>query len=130
MLVAVGRSPNGDRIGAERAGVEVDEAGFVGADRQQRTNVPHIFAIGDITGEPMLAHRATHQGKVAAEVAAGHKSGFDARCVPSVAYTDPEVAWTGLERERCEGGKDTPSRPRPFPGRQAAGRSAWAEAKG
>ena len=95
-LVAVGRTPNGNRIGAERAGVEVDDAGFIGTDRQQRTNVPHIFAIGDITGEPMLAHRATHQGKVAAEVAAGHKSGFDARCVPSVAYTDPEVAWTGL----------------------------------
>ena len=96
VLVAVGRTPNGHRIGAERAGVEVDDAGFIRADRQQRTNVPHIFAIGDITGEPMLAHKATHQGKVAAEVAAGHKSGFDARCVPSVAYTDPEVAWTGL----------------------------------
>ena len=96
VLVAVGRSANGDRIGAERAGVEVDATGVIGADRQQRTNVPHIFAIGDITGEPMLAHKATHQGKVAAEVAAGHKSGFDARCVPSVAYTDPEVAWTGM----------------------------------
>ena len=96
VLVAVGRAPNGKGIGAERAGVEVDDAGFIGTDRQQRTNVPHIFAIGDVAGEPMLAHKATHQGKVAAEVAAGHKSGFDARCVPSVAYTDPEVAWTGV----------------------------------
>ena len=96
VLVAAGRTPNGKRIGAERAGVEVDDAGFIGADRQQRTNVAHIFAIGDITGEPMLAHKATHQGKVAAEVAAGRKSGFDARCIPSVAYTDPEVAWTGM----------------------------------
>ena len=96
VLVAIGRRPNGRRIGAERAGVEVDEAGFIAADREQRTNVAHIFAIGDIAGEPMLAHKATHQGKVAAEVAAGHASGFDARCIPSVAYTDPEVAWTGL----------------------------------
>ena len=96
VLVAVGRTPNGKRIGAERAGIEVDDAGFIGVDRQQRTNVAHIFAIGDITGEPMLAHKATHQGKVAAEVAAGHKSGFDARCIPFVAYTDPEVAWTGV----------------------------------
>ena len=96
VLVAVGRTPNGKGIGAERAGVEVDDAGFIGTDRQQRTNVSHIFAIGDVAGEPMLAHKATHQGKVAAEVAAGHKSGFDARCVPSVAYTDPEVAWTGV----------------------------------
>ena len=96
VLVAVGRSPNGHRLGAERAGVEVDDAGFIAADHEQRTSVPHIFAIGDIAGEPMLAHKATHQGKVAAEVAAGHKSGFDARTIPSVAYTDPEVAWTGL----------------------------------
>ena len=96
VLVAVGRTPNGKRIGAERAGVEIGDAGFIGVDRQQRTNVAHIFAVGDITGEPMLAHKATHQGKIAAEVAAGHKSGFDARCVPSVAYTDPEVAWTGV----------------------------------
>ena len=96
VLVAVGRTPNGKGIGAERAGVEVDDAGFIGTDRQQRTNVSHIFAIGDVAGEPMLAHKATHQGKVAAEVAAGRKSGFDARCVPSVAYTDPEVAWTGV----------------------------------
>ena len=106
VLVAIGRQPNGNRIGAERAGVEVDDAGFIRADRRQRTNVAHVFAIGDIAGEPMLAHKATHQGKVAAEVAAGHKSGFDARCVPSVAYTDPEVAWTGLsEQDAKEGGR-------------------------
>ncbi len=101
VLVAVGRIPNGKGIGAEHAGVEVDDAGFIDVDRQQRTNVPHIFAVGDVTGEPMLAHRATHQGKVAAEVAAGHKSGFDARCVPSVAYTDPEVAWTGASESEA-----------------------------
>ena len=95
VLVAVGRRPTGHRIGAERAGVEVDPAGFIPTDRQQRTNVAHVFAVGDVAGEPMLAHKATHQGKVAAEVAAGRKSGFDPRCVPSVAYTDPEVAWTG-----------------------------------
>jgi dihydrolipoamide dehydrogenase len=96
VLVAVGRSSNGRRIGAERAGVNVDERGFIAVDKQQRTNVPHIFAIGDIVGQPMLAHKATHEGKVAAEVAAGKKSFFDARVVPSVAYTDPEVAWVGL----------------------------------
>ena len=96
VLVAVGRRPNGDRIGAEHAGVHVDARGFIPADRQQRTNVEHIFAIGDIAGEPMLAHKATHEGKVAAEVCAGHKASFDALAIPSVAYTDPEVAWTGL----------------------------------
>ena len=96
ILVAVGRRPNGHQIGADAAGVAVDEAGFIAADREQRTNVPHIFAIGDITGQPMLAHKATHEGKVAAEVAAGQKSSFDALAIPSVAYTDPEVAWTGL----------------------------------
>ena len=96
VLVAVGRRPNGDRIGAADAGVHVDERGFVPSDRQQRTNVEHIFAIGDITGPPMLAHKATHEGKVAAEVCAGHKASFDALAIPSVAYTDPEVAWTGL----------------------------------
>lgn len=96
ILVAVGRRPNGDRIGAENAGVRVDERGFIPVDRQQRTNVENIFAIGDIVGHPMLAHKATHEGKVAAEVAAGHKSGFDALTIPSVAYTDPEVAWMGL----------------------------------
>ena len=105
VLVAVGRRPNGHRIGAGNAGVHVDERGFIPADRQQRTNVGHIFAIGDIAGEPMLAHKATHEGKVAAEVCAGHKAGFDALAIPSVAYTDPEVAWTGLtETEARERG--------------------------
>ncbi len=96
VLVSVGRSPNGKRINAEAAGVKVDERGFIAVDRQQRTNVEHIFAIGDIVGQPMLAHKATHEGKVAAEVCAGHKSSFDARTIPSVAYTNPEVAWMGL----------------------------------
>ncbi|MEJ2085598.1 MAG: dihydrolipoyl dehydrogenase, partial [Acidobacteriota bacterium] len=96
VLVAVGRRPNGDRIEAQAAGLNVDERGFISVDKQQRTNVEHIFAIGDVTGQPMLAHKATHEGKVAAEVAAGLKSGFDARVVPSVAYTDPEIAWVGL----------------------------------
>ncbi|MDH3715589.1 MAG: dihydrolipoyl dehydrogenase [Gammaproteobacteria bacterium] len=96
VLVSVGRTPNGDRIHAEAAGVAVDERGFIAVDRQQRTNVAHIFAIGDVVGQPMLAHKATHEGKVAAEVCAGHKSGFDARTIPSVAYTNPEVAWMGL----------------------------------
>ena len=96
VLVAVGRRPNGNRIGAGHAGVRVDEHGFIPSDRQQRTNVEHIFAIGDVTGPPMLAHKATHEGKVAAEVCAGRKSSFDALAIPSVAYTDPEVAWTGL----------------------------------
>jgi len=96
ILVAVGRCPNGKLIGAENAGVQVDGQGFIGVDKQQRTNVPHIFAIGDVTGQPMLAHKATHEGKVAAEVAAGRNSAFDARVIPSVAYTDPEVAWAGL----------------------------------
>jgi dihydrolipoamide dehydrogenase len=96
ILVAVGRKPNGRVIGAENAGVRVDERGFIPADQQLRTNVPHIFAIGDIIGQPMLAHKAVHEGKVAAEVAAGKNSYFDARVIPSVAYTDPEVAWVGL----------------------------------
>ena len=96
MLLAVGRSPNGKLINAEAAGVEVDERGFINVDKQQRTNVSHIFAIGDITGQPMLAHKATHEGKTAAEVAAGHKAWFDPMTIPSVAYTDPEVAWMGL----------------------------------
>jgi len=96
VLVAVGRVPNGARIGAERAGVTVSERGFIPVDRQLRTNVQHIFAIGDIVGPPMLAHKATHEAKVAAEVAAGQKSEFVARVIPSVAYTDPEVAWVGL----------------------------------
>jgi dihydrolipoamide dehydrogenase len=96
LLVAVGRTPNGGRIDAEKAGIRVDERGFVPVDDRQRTNVPHIHAIGDVTGPPMLAHKATHEGKVAAEVIAGLPAAFDARAVPSVAYTDPEVAWTGL----------------------------------
>jgi dihydrolipoamide dehydrogenase len=96
VLVAVGRRPNGRQIGAEAAGIVVNERGFIPVDKQQRTNVPHIFAIGDVVGQPMLAHKATHEGKVAAEVAAGHKSAFDARVIPSVAYTDPEIAWVGL----------------------------------
>ena len=105
VLVAVGRRPNGHRIGAGNAGVHVDERGFIPVDRRQRTNVDHIFAVGDIAGEPMLAHKATHEGKVAAEVCAGHKAGFDALAIPSVAYTDPEVAWTGLtETEARERG--------------------------
>ncbi|MSP97262.1 MAG: dihydrolipoyl dehydrogenase [Betaproteobacteria bacterium] len=96
VLVAVGRRPNGREIGAEAAGVAVNERGYIAVDRQQRTNVPHIFAIGDIVGEPMLAHKASHEAKVAAEVIAGHKAGFDVLSIPSVAYTDPELAWMGL----------------------------------
>jgi dihydrolipoamide dehydrogenase len=107
VLVSVGRVPNGDRIGAEAAGVVVTERGFIEVDRQMRSNVPHIFAIGDIVGQPMLAHKATHEGKVAAEVCAGMKSAFEARVIPSVAYTDPEVAWVGLtETEAKEQGVD------------------------
>ncbi|HEX9584930.1 MAG TPA: dihydrolipoyl dehydrogenase [Gammaproteobacteria bacterium] len=102
VLVAVGRRPNGHDIGADKAGVHVDEAGFIPADRQQRTNVPHIFSIGDIAGQPMLAHKATHEGKVAAEVAAGEKSSFDALAIPSVAYTDPEVAWAGVSEDQAK----------------------------
>ncbi|NND36142.1 MAG: dihydrolipoyl dehydrogenase [Gammaproteobacteria bacterium] len=96
VLVAIGRRANGDKVDAGRAGVEVDERGVIKVDRQMRTNVPHIFAIGDLAPGPMLAHKATHEAKVAAEVIAGHKSYFDARTIPSVAYTDPEVAWVGL----------------------------------
>ncbi len=96
VLVAVGRSPNGRKIDADKAGVQVTDRGFIPVDRQMRTNVPHIFAIGDIVGNPMLAHKATHEGKVAAEVCAGLKSEFVARVIPSVAYTDPEVAWVGV----------------------------------
>ena len=105
VLVAVGRRPNGDRIGAEAAGVRVDERGFVPVDAQQRTNVPHIYAIGDLCGGPMLAHKAMHEGEVAAEVIAGLPAAFDARAIPSVAYTDPEVAWVGLtEAEAAQRG--------------------------
>jgi dihydrolipoamide dehydrogenase len=96
VLVSIGRRPNGKNIGAENAGVAVDDYGFIAVDKQMRTNVPHIFAIGDIVGQPMLAHKATHEGKVAAEVIAGHKVEFQALAIPSVAYTDPEVAWAGV----------------------------------
>ncbi|MCA1852406.1 MAG: FAD-dependent oxidoreductase, partial [Beggiatoa sp.] len=96
ILVAVGRRPNGHRLGAEHAGVSVGEAGYIPIDAEMRTNVPHIFAIGDIARPPLLAHKAAHEGRVAAEVIAGHKSGFEGRVVPSVAYTDPEIAWVGL----------------------------------
>jgi dihydrolipoamide dehydrogenase len=96
VLVAVGRTPNGNLIGAEKAGVTVDGRGFVPVDEQQRTNVPHIFAVGDVVGQPMLAHKAVHEGRVAAEVAAGLASSFDRRVIPAVAYTDPEVAWVGV----------------------------------
>ena len=96
VLVAVGRRANGLAIDAAAAGVAVDARGIIAVDKQMRTNVAHIFAIGDIAGAPMLAHKATHEAKVAAEVAAGHKAAFDARCIPSVAYTDPEIAWVGV----------------------------------
>jgi dihydrolipoamide dehydrogenase len=102
VLVAVGRSPNGKKIAAEKAGIAVTERGFIDVDNQMRTNVAHIFAIGDIIGQPMLAHKAVHEGHVAAEVAHGEKSYFDARQIPSVAYTDPEVAWAGKTEEQCK----------------------------
>jgi len=101
LLVSVGRTPNGKRIGAERAGVRVDERGFIPTDSQRRTNVPNIFAIGDIAGGPMLAHKATHEGHVAAEAASGLKSHFDASVIPSVAYTDPEIAWVGVTEDEA-----------------------------
>ncbi|HLM22969.1 MAG TPA: dihydrolipoyl dehydrogenase [Propionibacteriaceae bacterium] len=107
VLVAVGRRPNGRSIGAENAGVLIDERGYISVDKQQRTNVPHIFAIGDIVGQPMLAHKGIHEGRVAAEVAAGLPSFFDAKVIPSVAYTDPEVAWVGVtENEAKAAGVD------------------------
>ena len=102
VLQAVGRSPNGKKIGADKAGVVVSDRGFIPVDIQMRTNVPHIFAIGDIVGQPMLAHKAVHEGHVAAEVAAGEKAAFDARVIPSVAYTDPEVAWVGLTEDEAK----------------------------
>jgi dihydrolipoamide dehydrogenase len=102
ILVSVGRVPNGKRIGAEKAGIAITDRGFIETDSQMRTNVPHIYAIGDITRNPMLAHKATHEGHVAAEVAAGHKSHFDARAIPSVAYTDPEIAWVGLTEDEAK----------------------------
>ncbi len=102
VLQAVGRSPNGKKIGADKAGVVVTDRGFIPVDIQMRTNVPHIFAIGDIVGQPMLAHKAVHEAHVAAEVAAGEKSAFNARVIPSVAYTDPEVAWVGLTEDQAK----------------------------
>ncbi len=102
ILVAVGRKPNGHLIGADNAGIHVDERGFIPVDNQQRSNVKHIFAIGDIVGQPMLAHKATHEGKLAAEVIAGHKAAFDNRVIPSVAYTDPEIAWVGITENQAK----------------------------
>jgi dihydrolipoamide dehydrogenase len=102
VLVAVGRSPNGKNIAADKAGVAVSERGFIPVDKQMRTNMPHIFAIGDVVGQPMLAHKAVHEGHVAAETAVGRNSVFEARQIPSVAYTDPEVAWAGLTEEQCK----------------------------
>lgn len=102
VLVAVGRSPNGGKLAADKAGIIIDERGFIPVDQQMRTNVSHIFAIGDLVGQPMLAHKAVHEGHVAAEVAAGHKCVFDPLQIPSVAYTDPEVAWAGLTEEQCK----------------------------
>ncbi|OGA42086.1 MAG: dihydrolipoyl dehydrogenase [Betaproteobacteria bacterium RIFCSPLOWO2_12_FULL_62_13] len=102
ILMAVGRRPNGREIRAEAAGVNVNERGYIPVDKQLRTNVPHIYAVGDICGEPMLAHKATHEGKTAAEVIAGHKAYFDARAIPSVAYTDPEIAWMGLTETQAQ----------------------------
>lgn len=102
VLLAVGRRPNGGLIAADKAGVTVDERGFIPVDRTQRTNIPHIFAIGDVVGNPMLAHKATHEAKVAAEVIAGHKSAFQALTIPSVAYTDPEIAWMGLTETQAK----------------------------
>jgi len=102
VLVATGRRPNGDLIDAQKAGVNVDERGFIAVDKKMRTNVNHIFAIGDIVGQPMLAHKATHEAKVAAEVCAGQKSGFEASVIPSVAYTDPEIAWVGLTETQAK----------------------------
>jgi dihydrolipoamide dehydrogenase len=101
ILVSVGRVPNGRKIGAEKAGVAVTERGFIDTDQQMRTNVPHIYAIGDVARNPMLAHKAVHEAHVAAEAAAGQKAYFDARVIPSVAYTDPEIAWVGLTEDEA-----------------------------
>ncbi len=101
VLVAAGRAPNGKNISAEKAGIAVSDRGFIEVDRQMRTNVPHIHAIGDIVGQPMLAHKAAHEGHVAAEAAAGRKSFFDAAVIPSVAYTDPEIAWVGVTEDEA-----------------------------
>jgi len=121
ILVAVGRVPNGKQIGADAAGVQVSDRGFIPVDKQMRTNVPHIFAIGDVASNPMLAHKAMHEAKVAAEVAAGEKSAFDARVIPSVAYTDPEIAWVGLTETEAKA-KNIPYKKGSFPW-VASGRS-------
>src|SRR5690606_9426344 len=102
VLQAVGRSPNGNKIDADKAGVAVSDRGFINVDKQLRTNVPHIYAIGDIVGQPMLAHKAVHEAHVAAEAIAGEKSFFDARVIPSVAYVDPEIAWVGITEEEAK----------------------------
>jgi dihydrolipoamide dehydrogenase len=102
ILVAVGRQSNGNLLGLEAIGVNIDERGIIAVDKQFRTNVESIFAIGDVIGDPMLAHKASHEGKIAAEVVSGHKVTNDVRCIPSVAYTDPEVAWVGLSEEECK----------------------------
>ncbi|MDG9729473.1 dihydrolipoyl dehydrogenase [Ignatzschineria sp. RMDPL8A] len=114
VLVAVGRAPNGHLLDAEKAGVIVDERGFISVDKQMRTNVPHIFAIGDIVGQPMLAHKAVHEAHVAAEVCAGHKRFFDVRQIPSVAYADPEIAWAGLTETEAKA-KNIPYEKSVFP---------------
>ncbi len=125
VLVAVGRVPNGRVLNCEAAGVTVNERGFIPVDKQMRTNVPGIFAIGDIVGQPMLAHKAMHEAKVAAEVAAGHKAFFDARVIPSVAYTDPEVAWVGVTEGQAKR-EGLNIRKAAFPGPPAAVRCRWA----
>jgi dihydrolipoamide dehydrogenase len=102
VLVAVGRKPNGLLLGLDKAGVQVNERGFISVDNQMRTNIEHIFAIGDIVGQPMLAHKAVHEGHVAAQAAFGQKSFFEPKQIPSVAYTDPEIAWAGLTEEQCQ----------------------------
>ena len=129
VLVAVGRVPNGRAIGAVEAGVNVDERGFIPVDAQMKTNVPGIYAIGDIVGEPMLAHKATHEGKVAAEVIAGHDVTFDAKTIPSVAYTDPEVAWMGLTETEAKAPASN-TRRRCSPGPPPAARSALGRDEG
>ena len=102
VLVAIGRVPNGKLIDAEKAGIEVDERGFINVDKQMRTNVPHIHAIGDIVGQPMLAHKGVHEGHVAAEVISGKKHYFDPKVIPSIAYTEPEVAWVGKTEKEAK----------------------------
>jgi len=102
VLVAIGRKSNGTLIKLNKVGIQIDENGFIEVDNQMRTNIDNIFAIGDVVGNPMLAHKASHEGKIAAEVISGKKSFMDARCIPSVAYTDPEVAWVGLTEDQCK----------------------------